>query len=151
VIDRGWIPEELFEQIKKVMPIFGAAVVVLNGNDVLLIKRAGGHLRGLWSLPAGRLNIREMPEECGRREVKEETGLVLSQLTELGLTTYMDNEIHTVGISYASEADTREVNLNEEHSEYMWVPFDRLPDNLAPTIKKVIGEAVSKMRFKYEI
>ncbi len=150
-MERGWIPEELFEQIKKVMPIFGVAVVVLNGNDVLLIKRAVGHLKGLWSLPAGRLNIREMPEECARREVKEETGLALSQIIELGITTYMDDEIHTVGIGYASKVDTREVTLNEEHSEYMWAPFDRLPDNLTPTTKKIVEEAVLKLRFKHGI
>lgn len=148
MIERDWIPEELFEQIKKVMPLFGAAVVVFNENDVLLIKRAVGHLKGLWSLPAGRLNIREMPEECGRREVKEETGLALGQLTELSITTYMDDDIHTVAVGFASEVNTREVNLNKEHSEYVWVPFDNLPENLTPTTRKIIEEAVRKLRFK---
>jgi ADP-ribose pyrophosphatase YjhB (NUDIX family) len=42
---------------------------------VLLIRRANDPGRGLWSVPAGRIEAGETPAEAAVREVREETGL----------------------------------------------------------------------------
>ena len=44
---------------------------------VLLGLRKGAHGAGMWSLPGGRLEPRERPEDAARREVLEETGISL--------------------------------------------------------------------------
>jgi 8-oxo-dGTP diphosphatase len=56
-------------------PIVGVGAVVLDGDLVLLVKRAHEPLKGEWSLPGGAVAVGETLEEAIRREVHEETCL----------------------------------------------------------------------------
>ena len=56
-------------------PIVGVGAVVLDGDRVLLVKRAHEPLKGEWSLPGGAVEVGETLEEAIRREVREETCL----------------------------------------------------------------------------
>jgi 8-oxo-dGTP diphosphatase len=56
-------------------PIVGVGAVVLDGDRVLLVKRAHEPLKGEWSLPGGAVNVGETLEEAIGREVREETCL----------------------------------------------------------------------------
>jgi len=58
-----------------VRPIVGVGAVVLDGDRVLLVKRAHEPLKGEWSLPGGAVDVGETLEEAIRREVREETCL----------------------------------------------------------------------------
>jgi ADP-ribose pyrophosphatase YjhB (NUDIX family) len=51
------------------------AVVHDSAGRLLLIRRGHAPHAGLWSLPGGRVEAGETPEEAVRREVLEETGL----------------------------------------------------------------------------
>jgi 8-oxo-dGTP diphosphatase len=42
---------------------------------VLLVRRGHAPSRGLWSVPGGRIERGETPEQAAAREVREETGL----------------------------------------------------------------------------
>lgn len=53
-----------------------ASVALVRKTDLLLIQRARAPAAGLWTLPGGRMEPGETPEECARREVKEELGLL---------------------------------------------------------------------------
>lgn len=65
-------------------PNYTADPIVLRGNDVLLIKRGD---TGLWALPGGFVDKGESAEQAARREVQEETGLILPEGT-IGCTVY---------------------------------------------------------------
>ena len=56
-------------------PIVGVGVVVLRGNEVLLIRRAKPPVSDNWSIPGGAQEIGETVREAARREVAEETGI----------------------------------------------------------------------------
>lgn len=56
-------------------PIAGVGAIVLEGDRVLLVKRAHEPLKGEWSLPGGAVDVGETLEEAIRREVREETCL----------------------------------------------------------------------------
>ena len=61
-------------------PIAGVGAVILGSGsppDVLLIRRGQEPLKGEWSLPGGGVELGETLEEAVRREVLEETGLVV--------------------------------------------------------------------------
>ena len=58
----------------RVVPCVGAVVHDAAGR-LLLIQRGHDPHRGLWSLPGGRIEAGESPEQAVVREVREETGL----------------------------------------------------------------------------
>jgi 8-oxo-dGTP diphosphatase len=56
-------------------PVVGVGAVVLDGDRVLLVKRANEPLKGEWSIPGGAVEVGETLEAAIRREVREETCL----------------------------------------------------------------------------
>lgn len=56
-------------------PIVGVGAVIIQNNEVLLIRRAKAPRKGEWSLPGGGVELGETTETALIREVKEETGL----------------------------------------------------------------------------
>ncbi len=62
-------------------PIVGIGVVVLKRDAVLLIQRGKPPNMGSWSLPGGAQELGETCEAAARRELEEETGLEVGELT----------------------------------------------------------------------
>ncbi len=58
-------------------PIVGVGAIVLGANGVLLIQRGKPPRVGSWSLPGGAQEVGETVFEAARREIQEETGLVV--------------------------------------------------------------------------
>ena len=56
-------------------PIVGVGAVIVDGDRVLLVKRAHEPLKGEWSLPGGAVEVGESLEAALVREVREETCL----------------------------------------------------------------------------
>jgi len=59
-------------------PVIACVAVVRRGADVLVGRRHDGALAGRLEFPGGKLAPGESPEECVRREVREEAGLELA-------------------------------------------------------------------------
>ncbi|KAL0483384.1 hypothetical protein AKO1_014684 [Acrasis kona] len=57
-------------------PRIGVAVLVVKGDCLLIGRRTGSHGSGTLQAPGGHLEFGEEWEECARRELLEETGLV---------------------------------------------------------------------------
>lgn len=68
-------------------PTPAVGVVVLRGEEVLLVKRGSAPRLGQWSLPGGRIEWGETAEAAALRELTEETG-VTAEL--LGLVEVLD-------------------------------------------------------------
>jgi len=61
----------------QIWPRGAASAAIFRGSEVLLIQRGkDGPLRGLWSLPGGRIEPGEPVRAAALREVLEETGVV---------------------------------------------------------------------------
>jgi 8-oxo-dGTP pyrophosphatase MutT (NUDIX family) len=92
--------------------------VVLLGTDVVLLKNE----RDEWELPGGRLSRGEDPETCLRREVIEETKLILDsqvQLLDCWLYKVVERDFSEVLIvTYGCRATRDQTPIvSEEHSE----------------------------------
>lgn len=65
----------------------GVAVIICRDGKVLVGRRKGAHGEGLWAVPGGRLEFGETVEDCARREVLEETGLRIGQISQCEMAT----------------------------------------------------------------
>jgi 8-oxo-dGTP pyrophosphatase MutT (NUDIX family) len=70
----------------------GRAILENREGKVLLILRSDFQV---WALPGGSPNERESAEDAIIREVREETGLIISEYEAIGFTSHADLEIVT--------------------------------------------------------
>ena len=64
----------------------GVGVLLVCEGRVLLGQRLGAHGAGTWALPGGHLEFGESIATCARREVLEETGLVVDGVRHADFT-----------------------------------------------------------------
>jgi 8-oxo-dGTP diphosphatase len=76
--------------IAKTTPRLGSAVVVLDGDCVLLGIRGKEPNKGKWVLPGGKIKPFESIEHAAIREIREETGLAVEVHGQLGVWEIID-------------------------------------------------------------
>jgi 8-oxo-dGTP diphosphatase len=95
-----------------------------------------------WSLPKGKCDPGESDEDCARREVEEETGLVCDLGVELPSTRYVDRKGRTKQVRYwAMEVTGGEFAPNDEVDEVRWVAPDEAAALLSYPHDAVVVEA----------
>ncbi|MES2615010.1 MAG: NUDIX domain-containing protein [Bdellovibrionota bacterium] len=111
----------------------GIGVIILNeSNQILLGLRKGRH-GGLYGLPGGMLDLGETFEECSKREVMEETGIILNNAEVIAVTnnikTMQNENIHNVSIILLSRQFSGEPkNMEPEKCEgWNWFNLEQLP------------------------
>ena len=67
------------------LPLVGVGAIIIEGDRVLLVKRAHPPIQGQWSIPGGVLEVGEMVREAAVREACEETGLMVEPGELLGV------------------------------------------------------------------
>lgn len=107
------------------------AFIVDNEGQLLIVKRADDdpHRPGMWEIPGGRLNPGEDPSLGLRREVKEETNLLVEVLDPLAVSHFAreDKQIVTL-ITFVCKPISGKVKISEEHSDYKWVDVKAAQD-----------------------
>jgi len=100
----------------------GTSVYAERDGKILVLKRAGGAAPGAWYTPGGVLDPGEVPVECARRELFEETGLTPTGPLELvGLIPMHVYGAQSFLVAYACECKDGEVQLSHEHTAFRWV------------------------------
>ena len=116
---------------------FGVKVALTCGPEILLVRHS--YAPG-WSLPGGGYRPRrETPEQAGRREVRQEVGIELGELSVLG--TYESTAEHKRDTITCLRAEiARSGNASSaEISEVRWFRRDALPADLSPVTGKALG------------
>jgi ADP-ribose pyrophosphatase YjhB (NUDIX family) len=103
--------------------------VVVEGDRVMLVRRAVAPRRGCWDLPGGFLERGEHPAEGIKRELREETGLEIELLEALGffLDAYPEPGETTLNLYYIARVIGGEPKPGSDVAEIRWFPRDALP------------------------
>jgi 8-oxo-dGTP diphosphatase len=90
-----------------------------NGPEILVAHRPK---YGDWTFPKGKAYAGESDEDCARREVEEETGLVCALLEELPSTSYTDSQGRSKRVRYwLMEPIGGELAFRHEVDEARWI------------------------------
>lgn len=105
--------------------------MVDEAGRVLLARRAGEPFRGYWDLPGGFLDEGEHPLDGIRRELREETGLMVEPEDFVGvwIDRYGDAEdAHaTLNLYWTARVLGGEAEAADDVSEIAWFRPDELP------------------------
>lgn len=112
---------------KLVRNALGAEVLIVDGDRVLLVRRAQEPWRGLWELPGGFVDLGEHPADAARREVAEELGVTVRLTGLLGF--YLDPHVDDIVavVAFIGEIDGDLSIDSDEVAEARWFSPDALP------------------------
>lgn len=102
--------------------------VVRDGDRILLMNRPLENGFPGWIAAGGKVDFPESLTEGAIREVKEETGLAVSNLTYKGLDEFVDvNERYRYMVfNYITDTFEGELLDNPPEGELRWIPLDEL-------------------------
>lgn len=132
-------------------PMTAVGAVVLQQEQVLLVRRAKPPLQGEWSLPGGLVELGETLHQAVSREVLEETGLIIEPVSLLATFDKIDLDLeqkvqfHYVLIDFLCTVVSGTLQAASDASDVRWVPLRELQQpgamNLPPATVDVIEKA----------
>src|SRR5262245_53526528 len=108
-------------------PYLAVSAAIVRDGHVLIVRRAKGAARGLYTLPGGVVESGETLEEAVRRETREETGIEIEPAGIVGHREVVMRdaekkvERHFVILPFAARWLSGEPKLNDELSEARWL------------------------------
>jgi len=137
-----------------------------NSNSFLLLKHPKKWAKdsGLWFTVSGGVEGKETSEDAVKREVLEETSLVIKELFYLNWASVYDCEYfkddgktgkvkkHCYERMYLAFVDSYKVKLNEEHINYRWVTLSELVKKIywlsdKEELKNVLMKGIVKKKY----
>ncbi|TLS37075.1 NUDIX hydrolase [Pseudalkalibacillus caeni] len=137
---------------EKVIMVVSGAVVFDEENRVLMQKRSDNHQ---WGFPGGFMDLGESVQDTARREVYEETGLLLEELELFGIysgaqydkTFSNGDQVSLVQVLFTCKNYGGElVQSNEESLQNEFFPLDKLPDNIFTEHRVFINDLISNKK-----
>lgn len=118
-----------------------------NCLELLLIQRRNEPCKGKWAFPGGFMNIDETTADAARRELKEETGLIVEDLHRVGVYDAVDRDPRerVITVAYYTILDKpAEVSGLDDAAQAKWFLLTELPD-LAFDHKEILQAAKQLM------
>ena len=125
-------------------PQIGTGIIITRDDQVLLMKRKGPHGKGTWSTPGGHLDFGETPEECARREAKEEVGMDVVEARFRAVTNdVFENEgkhYITLWMDCKTLSTEAVIAAEREVAEIGWFAWEALPNPLFLPLENLLKE-----------
>ena len=108
-------------------PLVGVGALIYEGDRILMAQRGKPPLQGQWSLPGGLVETGESLEDAVRREVREETGMVVRPTGVLEIFERIMRdaagaaEYHYVLIDYVCAVSGGELRAGDDACKVEWV------------------------------
>ena len=107
-----------------------ACYLEVEGKLLLLQKTSGTSEPGKWSVPAGKMEENETPEQAAIRELFEETGITIENSSQMQplrplyiRKPRIDYVFHLFKVHLKQ---IPEVHLSDEHQSYRWVALEEI-------------------------
>ena len=113
-------------------PRVGVGVVVFKDNKVLLVQRGQEPNKGSWSIPGGKQELGEVLIETARREVGEETGILIDEPQLLETLDMIERDptgnilYHYTLIDFMANWMAGDVQAGDDAVQAIWVDVDDL-------------------------
>ncbi|QDY81269.1 NUDIX hydrolase [Streptomyces qinzhouensis] len=124
-----------------------AAGVILQNGRLLLIKRATPEGSLTWQFPAGKIEPDESPEDAVIREVKQETGLVVTVTERLRERIHPGTGIRILYFACSILSGTAHRAAPDEVADITWVPLRDLshyiPDGFFLPVQQYLDTTAS--------
>jgi 8-oxo-dGTP diphosphatase len=110
------------------------ALVYVKGKStisVLLIQRGIEPFKGKWALPGGFVNMDELLETACKRELEEETGLQVEQMTQFKTYDAIDRDPRhrTISVVFSAQLPEKlKVMGNDDAANAQWFSIKNLPE-----------------------
>lgn len=114
-------------------------------TKVLLIERGGEPYKGCWAFPGGFMNMDETAAQCAVRELQEETGLTVQNVSQIGAYSGVDRDPRgrTVTVAYLAVVDREmAVTGQDDAARAQWWPVSALPP-LAFDHNEIMADAIA--------
>ena len=114
---------------------------------ILLIERGLEPYKGAWAFPGGFLKMDETAEQGALRELKEETGLDLNYLKQVGAFSAVnrDPRDRVITIAFYALAKKSSVQGGDDAASAQWFPIDDVPP-LAFDHDYILRKTMEKVR-----
>lgn len=114
---------------------------------ILLIERGIEPYKGCWAFPGGFMRMDETAEQCTIRELREETGLNIDQVTQIGAFSGInrDPRERVISIAFYALAKKTEVQGGDDAALAKWIPINELPQ-LAFDHDYILRKAMQKIK-----
>ncbi|MDJ0722587.1 MAG: NUDIX domain-containing protein [Desulfobacterales bacterium] len=126
----------------KSRPLIGVGVIIVKAGHLLLLERRSVHGAGTWSTPGGHLEFGESPAACAIREVEEETGVVIRNVSFMGITNdiFAEAARHYVTLWMRGQyrSGTPSIRAPYEMSAVDWFKLDNLPQPLFLSLQNLV-------------
>lgn len=117
--------EELREIVgHRPLILAGSVTVIIDDHNRILLQKRKSTSYGMWGLPGGLMELGESTEDTARREVYEETGLIIGKLNLIDVFSGADNflkvpngdECYFVTVAYYTREVKGEIKIDERES-----------------------------------
>lgn len=114
---------------------------------VLLIERGLDPYKGMWAFPGGFMMMDETAEECALRELREETGMEVDFIRQIGTFSGVnrDPRERVISVVFYSLARKAEVRGGDDAAKARWWNLDEIPQ-LAFDHDYILRQAMIRIR-----
>lgn len=103
--------------------IAAASVALFNDRaELLLIQRARAPAAGIWTLPGGKQEPGETMEDCARRELMEELGLMTGRLRPVTVEEFGPSQRRYRIHVFAGCFEGAPISASDEIADWRWLP-----------------------------
>ena len=123
------------------------AILISPKPSVLLIQRSGEPFKGKWALPGGFIELDESLETSCRRELEEETGVRVGEMSQFKAYGAVDRDPRgrTISVVFYSLLDQEiSPSAGDDAANAQWFPLSELPE-LAFDHQQILDEFQSEV------